>query len=79
MAWEIEYTDEFSDWWDRLSDKEQNDIVAVVNLLAEKGANLSFPFSSGITAVFTTGRYKVGAIHELPLRGGCTRWKRKVL
>ncbi len=48
MAWEIEYTDEFGGWWDRLSDKEQNDIVAVVNLLAEKGANLPFPYSSGI-------------------------------
>jgi hypothetical protein len=49
MVWEIEYTDEFGDWWDRLSDKEQNDIVVVVNLLAEKGANLPFPYSSGIT------------------------------
>jgi hypothetical protein len=48
MAWEIEYTDEFGTWWDRLSDKEQNDIVAVVNLLAEKGSSLPFPYSSGI-------------------------------
>lgn len=48
MVWEIEYTDEFGTWWDRLSDKEQNDIVAVVNLLAEKGSNLPFPYSSGI-------------------------------
>jgi hypothetical protein len=48
MTWEIEYTDEFGAWWDRLSDKEQNDIVAVVNLLAEKGASLPFPYSSGI-------------------------------
>jgi hypothetical protein len=48
MAWEIEYTDEFSNWWNALSDKEQNDIVAVVTLLAEKGSNLPFPYSSGI-------------------------------
>lgn len=48
MAWEIEYTDEFGNWWNRLSEKEQNDIVAVVNLLAEKGSNLPFPYSSGI-------------------------------
>lgn len=48
MAWEIEYTDEFDIWWNRLSHKEQNDIAAVVNLLAEKGANLPFPYSSGI-------------------------------
>ena len=48
MAWEIEYTDEFGNWWYRLSDREQDDIVAVVNLLAEKGSLLPFPYSSGI-------------------------------
>jgi hypothetical protein len=48
MAWEIEYTDEFGNWWDGLSDREQDDIVAVVNLLAEKGFLLPFPYSSGI-------------------------------
>lgn len=48
MACEIEYTDEFKNWWDTVSEKQQNDIVAVVNLLAEKGTNLSFPYSSGI-------------------------------
>ena len=42
MVWEIEYTNEFGNWWDKLSDKEQNDIVALVNLLAEKGSNLLF-------------------------------------
>jgi hypothetical protein len=48
MVWDIEYTNEFGDWWDSLSDKEQNDTVAVINLLAERGANLPFPYSSGI-------------------------------
>jgi hypothetical protein len=48
MVWEIEYTNEFGIWWDEISDQEQNDVVAVVNLLAEKGANLPFPYSSGI-------------------------------
>jgi hypothetical protein len=48
MEWEIEYTNEFGNWWDEISVQEQNDVVAVVNLLAEKGANLAFPYSSGI-------------------------------
>lgn len=48
MTWEIEYTNEFENWWNIISEKEQNDIVAVVNLLAEKGTNLPFPYSSGI-------------------------------
>lgn len=48
MVWEIEYTNEFGNWWDEISAQEQNDVVAVVNLLAEKGASLAFPYSSGI-------------------------------
>ena len=48
MAWDIEYTNEFGNWWDIISEKEQNDIVAVVNLLAEKGANLPFPYSQAL-------------------------------
>ncbi|WP_404787423.1 type II toxin-antitoxin system RelE/ParE family toxin [Altericista sp. CCNU0014] len=50
MVWEIEYTNEFGSWWNEIGDQEQNDVVAVVNLLAEKGANLAFPYSSGIVA-----------------------------
>ncbi len=48
MTWEIEYTDEFENWWNIISEKEQNDIVPFVNLLREKGSLLSFPYSSGI-------------------------------
>jgi hypothetical protein len=48
MVWEIEYTNEFGSWWDEIGSQEQDDVVAVVNLLAEKGANLAFPYSSGI-------------------------------
>jgi hypothetical protein len=48
MVWDVEYTNEFGDWWDSLSDKEQNDAVAVITLLAERGANLPFPYASGI-------------------------------
>ena len=48
MTWDIEYTNEFDDWWEQLNDSEQNDIVAVVNLLEEKGTNLGYPHSSGI-------------------------------
>ena len=40
MACNIEYTKEFDDYWEQLKDSEQDDIVAVVNLLEEKGTNL---------------------------------------
>lgn len=48
MVWEVEYTDEFSSWWQTLNNGQQNDIVAVVNLLVEKGSSLPFPFSSSV-------------------------------
>ncbi|MBN2702901.1 MAG: type II toxin-antitoxin system RelE/ParE family toxin [Pontiellaceae bacterium] len=49
MSWEIEYTNEFGEWWESLDEGEQVDVDAVVGLLAEKGASLPFPYSSGIS------------------------------
>lgn len=48
MTWEIEYTDEFYDWWNVLSEEEQVSVAASVQLLEERGPNLGFPHSSGI-------------------------------
>jgi hypothetical protein len=49
LRWDVEFTDEFKDWWVGLSEGEQDDIDAVVGLLEEKGPSLPFPFSSGIS------------------------------
>ncbi|MBM3610794.1 MAG: addiction module toxin RelE [Alphaproteobacteria bacterium] len=48
MDWNVEYTNEFESWWKTLEEPQQEDIVAVVALLEEKGPQLAFPFSSGI-------------------------------
>lgn len=48
MVWEIEYTDEFGNWWADLSETQQDRIAAAVRLLAAKGPSLPFPFSSGV-------------------------------
>lgn len=48
MAWDIEYTDEFGDWWGGLSEDEQVSVAASVRLLEERGPSLGFPHSSGI-------------------------------
>ncbi|MCY3703466.1 MAG: type II toxin-antitoxin system RelE/ParE family toxin [Rhodospirillales bacterium] len=48
MTQEVEFTNEFGDWWGSLSDNEQNDITAVVELLMEYGPHLPFPYSSGV-------------------------------
>lgn len=46
--WDVEYTDEFSCWWETLTEAEQIDVAACVGLLEERGANLRHPYSSGI-------------------------------
>jgi hypothetical protein len=49
MEWEVEYTDEFEHWWNRLSAEEQEDVRAYVKLLRENGPNLRYPYSSGVS------------------------------
>lgn len=48
MGWEVEYTDEFEDWWFTLTEEEQISVAATVQLLEERGPQLPFPHSSGI-------------------------------
>lgn len=48
MEWPIEYTDEFGEWWDSLTEAEQVSIDAHVHKLEQRGPNLPFPYSSGI-------------------------------
>ena len=46
--WEIEYTDEFEEWWNTLDESEQEDVDSYVGMLTKEGPNLAFPYSSGI-------------------------------
>ncbi len=46
--WEVEYTDEFGEWWDGLDESAQASIDAHVGLLEEHGPNLGYPYSSDI-------------------------------
>ncbi len=48
MSWNVEYTDEFGDWWATLDESEQDSIAVTVTLLERKGPFLSYPYSSGI-------------------------------
>jgi len=57
--WEIEYTDEFGEWWETLSEAEHKRIAYSVNLLREAGPSLSFPHCSEVK----TSRH--GAMREL--------------
>jgi hypothetical protein len=46
--WEVEYTDEFGDWWNTLNLPEQKAVAFSVGLLEDMGPSLSYPHSSGI-------------------------------
>lgn len=48
MLWAIEFTDEFSQWWDTLAEEAQDSIDVAVDLLEICGPTLPFPHSSGI-------------------------------
>ena len=48
MPWEVEYTDQFGEWWRNLSENEHDATVARVELLAELGPNLPYPYSSDV-------------------------------
>ena len=45
---EIECTDEFIQWYERLSEREQEDVGSVIDLLEEEGIRLSRPQSASI-------------------------------
>jgi len=48
MTWEVEYTDQFGEWWSRLDEEEQDSVAVAVRVLEMKGPNLPHPYSSGI-------------------------------
>ena len=48
MKWEVEYTNEFEEWWIELDAATQVSIDVIVRLLEQKGSELPYPYSSGI-------------------------------
>ena len=43
MVWEVEDTDEFTEWWEQLTESEQADLDASIRLLEDYGPNLGRP------------------------------------
>lgn len=43
MAWHVEHTDEFAQWYHGLSEAQQDDITAAGLLLMDMGPQLPFP------------------------------------
>ena len=67
MTWDVEYTDEFGDWWASLTEDEQVSLAASVQLLEARGPSLGYPHSSGIHGS------KHGHMRELRTQHGFVR------
>lgn len=65
--WGVEFTDEFNNWWENISEREQEDVTAVVQLLEKSGPGLSFPHSSDVRGS------RHGRMRELRVRTGRQR------
>lgn len=50
MEWDVEFTDEFGEWWDGLNEDEQVDVRAKVDLLRRFGPALRRPHSGSINS-----------------------------
>ena len=48
VTWDVEFTDVFGEWWDGLSEAEQESVTASVTLLERFGPDLRYPHSSSI-------------------------------
>ena len=50
MAYEVEVTDEWQEWFDELTAEEQEEVEATIGLWEKSGPHLPFPYSSGVTS-----------------------------
>ncbi len=64
VDWPVEYTDEFGTWWTELTERQQDDLTAVVELLMEHGPTLPYPYSSDVTGS------RHGRMRELRVQSG---------
>jgi hypothetical protein len=69
MNWEVEFTNEFEAWWNKLSEDEQDEIDAKVHLLEEWGPTLPRPHSDRIhTSRHQNMKELRGKVNERHLR-----------
>jgi hypothetical protein len=61
---DVEYTDEFAEWWSDLTGDEQESVDASVQLLEAKGVALGSPHSSSVLGA------KLGHLRELRVQHG---------
>ena len=69
VSWEVEFTGEFERWWAELSEEEQEEISAKVELLEEHGPTLPRPHADVITTSKHSNMKELrGKVREANLR-----------
>jgi hypothetical protein len=48
MEWEVEFTNEFGEWWESLDGEEQDSVAVVIRLLERHGPSLSRPYADKV-------------------------------
>jgi len=56
--WDVEFTDEFGEWWDGLTGDEQESVTFGVDLLGKVGPGLDYPYSSSVYGSTYGGRMR---------------------
>ena len=64
MAWTVEFSDEFGEWWDSLTAAEQKSVDFTVRLLQAIGPVLKMPHSSGVQISRHTHMRELRIQHE---------------
>jgi hypothetical protein len=64
LAWEVEFADEFGEWWNQLTAAEQKSVDFTVSLLQEVGPTLKMPHSSGVEMSRHTHMRELRIQHE---------------
>jgi hypothetical protein len=64
VAWEVEFSDEFGQWWDGVTAAEQKSVDFSVSLLQAAGPTLKMPHSSGVETSHHTHMRELRIQHE---------------
>ena len=48
MPWEVEYTEEFREWWIELTPRQRDSVESKVDMLSRRGPDLDYPHTSAI-------------------------------
>jgi hypothetical protein len=48
VKWEVEFTDEFGQWWRTLTERQQDDVAKSVGMLSDLGPALDYPHSTKV-------------------------------